>query len=121
MTITKDDLGLTDEDLARRVLAYGRVLAPCLDDLEDAKKADAIAVLKNVAAIAVARLPGLKKRAVGDWSWEYLTDKEMGPMIGSDDRVVLRSLCSAPGAYAASGPVGCFPAPPPEYHGLWPT
>lgn len=120
MAITKEDLGLTDEDLARRVLAYGRLLAPCLSDLDGDPREDAIAILKNVASIAAARLPGLKARAVGDWSWTYLTDKEMGSMIGADDRAVLTSLCGTQ-ASTAGGPVGSFPAPPREYRGLWPS
>ena len=116
--ITKYDLGLTDDDLVARVLAYGRVHAPCLDEVGGQSREDIIAVLRNVAAVAAGRLPGLKKKAVGDWSWEYLSDAEMGSMIGADDRAVLAGACGIT-ATPAGGSLGCFPPPPSEYRGLW--
>ena len=117
--ITAETLGLVDDkDLADRVIAYGRTLAPCLQTLEGQDLTDTVAVLKNVAKVAAGRLPGLKARAVGDWSWTYLTDAEMGSMIGPDDRAVLSRVCNLK---PVGGPRGSFPAPPREYLRLWPS
>ena len=117
--ITKIDLGIDDDDLAARVVAYGRNLAPCLDSLDGDARTEAVVVLRNVAATAAARLPGLRSRTVGDWSWTYLSDAEMGSMIAFDDRAVLRRLCGGAQADGAK-PLGCFPGVPRHLSRLWP-
>ena len=118
--ITPEDLGLEDAGLALRIIAYGRLLAPCLEDLDGADKALAVAILKAGAAEAGRRVRGLKAKTVGDWSWTYLTDDEAGSCFSVDDRAVLASLCGTSGGVAAGGPVGCFPEPHRAYTNLWP-
>ena len=100
----------TDEDLARRVIGYGRNLAPCLDSLTDDARDEALAVLRGVAGVVAGRVAGLKSKTVGDWSWTFFSDAEMGSVFGVDDRATLARLCG-PAASADRGPVGSFPEP----------
>ena len=107
-----------DEGLALRVLGYARNLAPCLDSLDGAARDEALAILQAVAEVVAGRAgtAGLKSRAVGDWSWSYLTDAEMGSVFSADDRASLARLCGV-SAHASRGPVGSFPEPA----GAWRT
>ena len=99
-----------DQDLARRVIGYGRNLAPCLDSLEGDDREEVLAVLKGVAGVVAGRVAGLKGKTVGDWSWTFFSDAEMGSVFGVDDRATLRRLCGV-AATQAKGPVGSFPPP----------
>ena len=99
----------SDEDLARRVIGYGRNLAPCLDELEGDDREEVLAELKGVAGVVAGRVAGLKGKTVGDWSWTFFSDAEMGSVFGADDRATLRRLCGV--AENHSGPVGYFPPP----------
>lgn len=99
-----------DEDLARRVIGYGRNLAPCLDSLDHEPREEARVVLRGVAQAVAGRVAGLKARAVGDWSWTFFSDAEMGSVFGVDDRATLVRLCGK-AASPDTGPVGSFPEP----------
>lgn len=99
-----------DEDLARRVIGYGRNLAPCLDSLDQEPREEARVVLRGVAQTVAGRVAGLKAKAVGDWSWSFFSDAEMGSVFGVDDRATLRRLCGDTAA-ATLGPIGSFPEP----------
>lgn len=120
--ITPTDLG-GDVDLARRVIMYGRSLAPCLHHLQDEDKADAVAILKgalvSAAAIAKVRASAVKSRTAGDWSLSYFSDAELGSAFTLDDRAAMRALC--PSANSGTGPVGSFPEPSPIIRNLWPS
>lgn len=98
-----------DADLARRVLAYARTVAPCLQTLEGDDREDALAILKAVAPRVQSFTAGLKTRRAGDWSWEYFSDAELGGFFGLDDRATLAALCAA--STAPRGPLGSFPEP----------
>ena len=100
----------SDEGLGRRVLAYARNLAPCLDSLEGDDWEDALAVLRSVAKVTAGRVSGLKGKAVGDWSWSFFTDTEMGSVFGPDDRSTLARLCGLT-VTVGRGPAGSFPVP----------
>lgn len=100
----------SDEDLARRVIGYGRNLAPCLDALDGEARDEALAVLRAAAATVAGRVAGLKAKTVGDWSWSFFSDAEMGSVFGVDDRATLRRLCGDTAA-ATLGPIGSFPEP----------
>ena len=104
----------SDEDLARRVIGYGRNLAPCLDSLEGDDREEALAVLKGVAGVVAGRVAGLKSKTAGDWSWTFFSDAEMGSVFSADDRASLSRLCGV-SAHASRGPVGSFPEPAGEW------
>lgn len=114
--IQPEDVAADDRELGLRVLAYARTVAPCLSGgVSDRVAETAIAILRPVAAnvAAITRSRGLKGHSVGDWSWTYLTDAEIGSVIGPDDRAALRALCGQSGQ-RRHGPVGSFP-PPTDY------
>lgn len=123
MTIAPDDLG-GDADLASRVIVYARSIAPCLHELVDNDKSDAIAILKGAlstaAAITKVRASAVKSRTAGDWSLSYFSDTEIGSVFTTDDRLALRGLCPATAAGGA-GPVGSFPEPSRATWNLWPS
>ena len=100
----------SDDDLARRVIGYGRNLAPCLDELEGDDREEVLAVLKGVAGVVAGRVAGLKSKTAGDWSWTFFSDAEMGSVFGVDDRATLARLCGA-SATGSTGPLGSFPDP----------
>lgn len=113
--IFADDLAGVDENLARRILAVARFIAPGLDHLDGEPRNDAIAILLGVAAEAKARGSRLvKAQRVGPASVDY----QAGSWFADDDRNALRALCAAP---ATTGhPVGSFPKPARVFSRLWP-
>lgn len=104
--IDPTDIG-SDEDLARRVLVRARSIAPCIDNLTDEPKRDAIAVLKGV----VAEIPAAGTRRVKSRSRNgtAITYADVASAFTADDVAMLRSLCGAPAAVGL--PLGSFPAP----------
>lgn len=113
--ITADDLTGVDENLARRILAVARFIAPGIDLLDGEPLMDAIAILLGVAAEAKARGSRLvKAQRIGPASVDY----QAGSWFSDDDRWALRALCGVP---ATSGhPVGSFPKPARVFSRLWP-
>lgn len=104
MAITPADLPGVDEDLARRIIAVARSIAPCLGDLVDEPKSDALAILKGVIAEATSRgsLHVLSERA-GTVGVSYSTVRSW---FQPDDRTALHALC---GGTLHEGPIGEFP------------
>lgn len=116
--ITSIDLRLGDDDLANRIIAYARGLAPCIDNLPPGTERESVvAILRSAGLDAAERVRGLKSHTAGDWTWTYFSDAEMSSVWTDDDRRVLASIC--PAAETAGGPVGCFPPPPEQYKELW--
>lgn len=121
--IKPSDITGVDEDLARRVIAAARTIAPCLDSLvdgvdEDAPKpkSDAIAILRGVAREGQSRGSRLvKSQRIGPASVEYTSADSW---FSTDDRNSLRSLCAF--VSSAGLPLGHFPAPSTAIAGLWP-
>lgn len=114
--IAATDLPGVDANLARRIIAVARFIAPCLDSLVDEPRLDAIALLVGVAAEAKARGSRLvKSQRVGPASVDYST---AGSWFSDDDKSALRALC---GVSATGGhPIGAFPKPSRAYSRLWP-
>ena len=111
-----------DPEIGMRVLAYTVTFAPCVSELEvaDAHYDRALAILRAAARTLDGQVRGLKKKVAGDWSWEYLSESEMGSVFTSDDRSALAAMCGATaGTSSAGGPVGSFPPPHDAYRGLW--
>lgn len=115
MAITKEDLGVSDDDLRRRIMVTARRIAPCidtfLDDSED--KANAVAILKGV----VAELPEAGSRRVRSLGRNGTTMSfDVEAAFTSDIRADLESLCAA----APLGlPEGSFPVDT-LFERLWP-
>lgn len=107
MAITPGDLPGVDENVARRVIATARSIAPCLDSLDGEKKKDAIAVLLGV----VAEVPTAGSRRVRSQSRNgtSVTLLDYTGAFTTEDRAALRALCGAAEAVTAGGPVGSFP------------
>lgn len=106
MAITHSDIS-TDEDLGRRVLVRARIIAPCLDSLEEGSEEmlDAIAVLKGV--IAELPAPGSKNTTSLSRNGSSMSFRTIDAAFDADARASLRSLC---GLSAAPGlPMGSFP------------
>lgn len=117
--ITHADLGIRDEDLARRVLARARTIAPCIDNFpEDSEeRKDAIAILKGV----IAELPAAGEariRSVGR-NGTNITLADIASAFDGDASISLRSLC---GEVTTSGaePLGSFPEDS-LFERLWPS
>ena len=107
MAITPGDLTGVEENVARRVIASARSIAPCLDSLEGEPRRDAIAILLGVAA----EVPAAGSRRVRSQSRNG-TSVTMADYQGAftlEDRSVLRALCGAASAAAVGAPVGSFP------------
>lgn len=112
------DLSGVEETLARRVLAYARTIAPCLDSLTDEAKADALAILGAVAGEVRGRGPRfVLSQSIGPARVQYA---DVASCFGADDRRVLRSLCAALCGAGGGLPVGSFPPPDRKLHRLWP-
>ena len=103
-----------DVDLARRVLAYARPVAPCLQTLEGEDRESAIAILQSVATRIQTSMPNL--RSVGDWS--FFSDVEMGGYFGIDDRAALDALCGQ-STSTDTGPAYSFPPPDESLRRVW--
>jgi hypothetical protein len=108
--IQPSDLEPVSADLARRIIAIARSIAPCIDTLEDGEgdepmpRSEAIAILKAVAGDG--RKPGIKMQQVGPSRVEYIVS---GSAFSADDRAALRALCAA--ATIQGLPEGSFPLP----------
>ncbi|WP_282946961.1 hypothetical protein [Cellulomonas endometrii] len=113
------DLPGLDEDVARRLIAAARSIAPCLDSLTGELRKDAIAILKGVAT----ELPpaGTGRMRSQSRNGTSVTWADFSSAFTTDDRSSLRALCST--VAAAGAPIGHFPVstvacriwPPEEY------
>jgi hypothetical protein len=108
------DLPDLDPDVARRLIATARSIAPCLDSLVDEAKATAIAVLLGVAAEQPT--PGAGRMKSQSRNGTSVTWADYSSAFSADDRAALRALC---GASAVGAPVGSFPASTMTRH-IWP-
>lgn len=113
--ITHADLGIQDEDLARRVLVRARTIAPCIDSFtEDSEqRKDAIAILKGVIdelpAAGEARIRSIGRNGTN------ITLADIASAFDGDASISLRSLCEA--ANDGPGlPLGSFPEDTPLRH-----
>lgn len=118
MGIAPGDLAGVEANLARRVIASARSIAPCLDSLADEseEKATAIAILLAVAG--EVKLRGSRQVAsqrIGSASVNY---RDVGSAFTDDDRDALRSLCVV--APPAGAPKGSFPRPAAALERMWP-
>lgn len=118
--IQPSDITGVDATVARRLIAVARSIAPCLDTLVDGEgeepqpKADAIAIIKAVAADVVARgARSIKSQSVTTSRVEYVVGADS---FTAEDKAALRALCSAS---TAGLPVGSFPTDRPLSR-LWP-
>ena len=113
--IAPTDLAPTDADMARRIIAAARSIAPCLDSLIDPARGEAISILKGVAVEGAARgSRSVKSQRIGAAAVEYFNAESW---FFADDRAALRALCGA--VSAANTPVGSFPSPG-VVTGMWP-
>lgn len=117
--IQPSDITGVDATVARRLIAVARSIAPCLDTLVDGgegelqPKADAIAIIKGVAADVTARgARSIKSQSVTTSRVEYVVGADS---FTAEDKAALRALCST----AAGGPVGSFPTERP-FAKVWP-
>lgn len=106
--ITHTDLGIQDEDLARRVLVRARTIAPCIDSFPagSEQRLDAIAIIKGV----VAELPAAGEsriRSMGR-NGTNITLAAIASAFDGDASISLRSLCGE-AAGQAGEPLGSFP------------
>lgn len=114
--ITADDIDGVDEGTARRIIALGRSIAPCITTLTDDARTDAIAILQGVAREAATRgSRSVKSQRVGPASVEYF---DVASLFSNDDRAALVALCGV--VPASSSPLGSFPAPSGYVHDAWP-
>ena len=104
--ITPNDIPDVDEDVARRIIVAARSIAPCLDSLVDEAKANAVAILKGVAAEAPPTgSRRVRSQRIGSASVDYWNADTWSP----EDRSSLRSLCAE--AVPLGLPQGSFPRP----------
>lgn len=114
--ITAEDIG-GDEDLARRVLAVARSIAP-IDSITDIEtRKDAIAILRAVAHEGAAR--GSRQVAAQRVGMAFITYSPASGWFTDEDRGALRTLCGiSPGA--SRTPVGHFPQADRTSKQFWP-
>jgi len=123
-TITPTDISGVDPDVARRVIAEARSIAPCIDSVVDGAgatdpkpRSDAIAIIKGIAIEGAGRGSRLvKSERTGPSQAEYFA---VSSWFSAGDRAALRALCTD-GSTAPTGlPVGSFPVIDPAC-GPWP-
>lgn len=117
MPISHDDIDGV-KDLALRIRAYVRSIAPCVLSLPDnsEEKEEAVAILKNVAAEIRARgSRSVKSQAVGPARVDYVA---VASVVTVDDERALRALCGG-SAGPSAAPRGSFPLDLP-ISGIWP-
>lgn len=103
--ITISDLTGVEQQLALRILAVARTIAP-LDTLEGSARDEAIAILRGVADEARGRGSRLvKSQRIGTASVDYSAAESW---FSTDDRAALRALVGAVDS-GAGLPVGQFP------------
>jgi hypothetical protein len=110
--------GAITEELARRVLAVARPIAPCIATLADSseEKADAVAILQGIARDGIARgARSIKSQSIATARVEYTVDSSW---FSADDRSALRALCAA--STPGNVPVGSFPKPSAAVSRMWP-
>lgn len=122
--IKASDLDGIDPDLAMRIIATARSIAPCLNTLEDGigdddpkPRSEAIAILKGVATEGAAR----GSRLIS--SQQIATARVVynaGTWWSDDDRGALRALCSAAGGTFGGLPIGSFPKTSRAISDMWP-
>jgi hypothetical protein len=119
MSISPDNLGVSDVQLARRVIVHARMtIAPCLDSLTDEPREDAIAILAGVAKEAMARgARDVTSQRVGTASVSY---GSASSWFTDDDKAALRALCAPASTADGSHPIGRFPLPARAYRHVWP-
>jgi len=117
VTISAGDLTGIADGTARRVIAEGRSIAPCLDSLSGEPRNDAIAILEAVARELVGRgSQNLKRQRIGVAEADYY---DVRTAFSDGDRAALRALCSATTNPAPGSPVGSFPIEDP-FRRIWP-
>lgn len=106
--IEPTDVLPNDTDLARRVLAVARSIAPCISSLPDGEeRTTAIALLKGIAVEAKARGSRLvANQRIGPAAVEYT---KASSWFSDDDRAALRALCTPSSEDASRAPAGHFP------------
>ena len=116
MAITAAELGVTDEELARRILVRARIIAPCIDSFADwsEEKLNAIAILKGV--IAELPEPGALRAKSMSRNGTSIELADIKSAFEGDAEASLRSLCSSAGGM----PRGRFPDADRAIKRLWP-
>lgn len=122
--IKPSDISGVDADLARRVIAEARSIAPCLDSLSDGvgdddpkPRSEAISIIKSIATDLVGRGSRfVKSERMGPGAAEYF---EVTSAFSDGDRAALRALCTDGSTAPAGLPVGSFPTEEPFRH-VWP-
>lgn len=114
--INADELGV-DEDLALRVLATARSIAPGIHDVtEPGKRDELVAVLRGIARGAAERGSLLiRGQRVGPASVDYTAATSW---FSDDDRATLRAITRS-AMDSSAAPVGSFPQPG-YINRLWP-
>ena len=114
--ITPNELG-ENEDLARRVLARARVIAPCIDSFPDQseQKKTAIAILRGV--LAELPEPGSSRMRSLSRNGTQVSYSDITSAFSEDDIVSLRAMCA--GAMSSGMPRGSFPIDR-RFERLWP-
>lgn len=117
--IAPSDLTGVDPNVARRLIATARSIAPCLDTLADEDRLTAIAILLGAASEVPAAGTGRMRSQSRNGT--SITWADYSSAFSADDRSALRALCST--VAAAGAPIGSFPVstiacriwPPEEY------
>jgi hypothetical protein len=107
MAISEADFPGVEEDLALRVLARARVIAPCIDSIEYGSPhyKTAVAILKGV--IAEMPEPGSRRVKQMSRNGTSITLDDVASAFSADDVQSLRALCGAGRSPAL--PRGSFP------------
>ncbi len=117
MEMGPDDLDGIDPDLARRVFAAARSIAPGITSLTGEDRETAVAILKAVAKVGMSRSDlGIANQRTADSSVAY---RDVGSWFSDMDRDGLRAIC-ADATAAARGPIGSFPPPSRRMRDLFP-
>lgn len=105
----------SDENTARRILVLAADIAPCLHNLVDEARKNAIAILVTVYAETKARgARNVRSQGVASARVDY----DVAGSFRDEDKTALRALCGA--TMTTSGhPVGHFPKGRPISR-LWP-
>lgn len=115
MPITPEDLEPVEEDLARRIIAAGRFIAPCVDSLDSDDTATVLAIYRSVAGTVAGRGSHMiANQRIGPAAVTYKDDADW---FSPNDKSALRAMCSA--SAATGGPVGSFPTARP-FRNIWP-
>jgi hypothetical protein len=117
VAIAPTDIAGVDQDVARRVIAEARSIAPCLDSLAGEPRYDAIAIIKGIAVEGAGRGSRLiKSQRMGPGQVEYF---DVASWFSAGDRAALRALCTDGSTDPVGLPVGSFPLDQP-FDSIWP-